>query len=230
MGVLTQAGHPERSTPIYRQALAILDSKDIKVQTVDLQRKKAELLNNLGSKDQGGGDENALRQSITISEQLAAKQGRATKDRSNLAIAEYNLADLLVSRSRLPEAGRFFDRSVANFEKVVTVAPKVAELQHHFGMILAGQAAWLDQSGKIAEAKPVLLSAVDHQRQAITLSRNAPICRLTLADHFIGLADLNRKLGGYEEAARLALEVPKTVPLANRAKLASTRHAPLLGL
>ena len=215
---LAQAGHPEKSMPVYRQALAILDSKDIKAQTANLQRTKAELLNNLGGKQLGGGDEDALRKSIAISEQLVAKQGSAGKDRNNLAIAEYNLADLLVSRSRLPEAGGFFDRSVANFEKVVAAAPKVAEIRHHFGIIRAGQAKWFDLSGKTAEAKSALLSAVDQQREAVALSKNAPICRIALADHLVDLSDINRKLGGYEEAARLALEVPKTVPSANRAQ------------
>jgi eukaryotic-like serine/threonine-protein kinase len=215
---LAQAGHPDKAMPIYRQALAILDSRDIKAQTADLQRTKAELLLNLGGKELGGGDEDALRKSIAISEQLVAKQGSAGKDRNNLAIAEYNLADLLVSRSRLSDAGGFFDRSVANFEKVVAAAPKVAEIRHHFGIIRAGQARWLDMSGKTAEAKSALLSAVNQQREAVALSKNAPICRITLADHFVDLADINRKLGGYEEAARLALEVPKTVPSANRAQ------------
>jgi eukaryotic-like serine/threonine-protein kinase len=217
--VLAKAGHPEQSVPTYRNALALLDSKAIKVQTVDLLRKKAELLNNLGGKEQAGGDEDTLRKSIAISEQLAAKESSsAGKDHSNLAIAEYNLADFLVSRSRSPEAGEFFNRSVANFEKLVAAAPKVAEVQHHFGIVLAGQGKWLDQLGKTAEAKSALASAVDHQRQAVTLSKNAPVCRLTLADHLVDLADLNRKLGGYEEAAQLALEVPKTVPSANRAQ------------
>ena len=215
---LAQAGHPEKSMPVYRQALAILDSKDIKAQTADLQRTKAELLNNLGGKELGGGDEDALRKSIAISEQLAAKRGSAGKDRNNLAVAEYNLADLLVSRTRLPEAGEFFDRSVVNFEKVVAAAPKVAEIRHHFGIIRAGQAKWFDLSGKTAEAKSALLSAVAQQREAVALSKNAPICRITLADHLVDLSDINRKLGSYEEAARLALEVPKTVPSANRAQ------------
>jgi serine/threonine protein kinase len=216
--VLAQAGHPEKAMPVYRQALSLLDSKDIKIQTADFRRKKAELLNNLGNKDQASGDEDALRMSIAISKQLAAKDRSAGIDQRNLAIAEFNLAELLVTRSRLPEAGEFFDRSVANFEKLAAAAPKVLENQHHFGMILAGRAKWLDQSDNSAEAKSVLALAVDHQRQAVSLSKNAPVCRLALAEHLVDLADINRKLGAYEEAARMALEVPKTVPSANRAQ------------
>ena len=37
-----------------------------------------------------------------------------------------------------------------------------------------------------------------------------------MAEHLVDLADANRKLGAYDDAARLALEVPKTVPLARR--------------
>ena len=110
------------------------------------------------------------------------------------------------------------DRSVANFEKLVAAVPKAAELQHHFGIVLAGQGSWLDRTGKTAEAKGVLSSAVEHQRQAVELSKNAPACRLTLAEHLIELADVNRKLGAYDEAAKRALEVPRTVPASGRAQ------------
>ena len=95
--------------------------------------------------------------------------------------------------------------------------PTAVEIQSHFGIVLAEQGKWLDKSGKPADAVAALAAAVEHQRQAMRLGKNPASCRLALADHLGELADVNRKLGAYDEAIRLALEVPKSVPLASRA-------------
>src|SRR5262249_22965092 len=58
--------------------------------------------------------------------------------------------------------------------------------------------------------------AIEHQRLAVRLSKNAAECRRALAEHLIDLAEVHRKLGSYDEAARLALEVPMSVPMASR--------------
>ena len=98
----------------------------------------------------------------------------------------------------------------------MTDAPSAVEIQSHFGIVLAEQGKWLDKSGKPADAKTALAAAVEHQRQAMRLGKNPASCRLALASHLAELADVNRKLGAYDEALRLALEVPKAVPLASR--------------
>src|SRR5439155_2480325 len=176
-----------------------------------------ELLSNLGVLH-GAEAEDAFRHSIAISEGLVAGKPGAADDRHNLAIAQNNLGHLLVERNRLPEAGPYFAQAVANFEKLLADVPKSVELQSHFGIVLAEQGKWLDRSGQTTEAKTALESAVAHQRQAVRLSKNASACRLALAGHLIDLAEIHRKLGAYDAAARLALDVPKTVPLASRAQ------------
>ncbi len=122
-----------------------------------------------------------------------------------------------MDRKRLTDAGPYFARSLENFEKLVAAAPTAVEIQSHFGMVLAAQGKWLDQTGKPADAKTALAAAVEHQREAMKLGKNPASCRLALASHLTELADVNRKLGEYDEAARLALEVPKVVPLSSRA-------------
>jgi eukaryotic-like serine/threonine-protein kinase len=219
--VLTDADRLDPAEAVLRKAIVLLDAKGPKAQKPDWQRTQAELFNDLGRLKRAEA-EDALRRSIAISTRLAeaAGEGKSAsfiKDRHNLAIAELNLAELLIVLKRPADAAGSFDRSVAGFEKLVAAAPKVVDYQHQFGLVLASQGTWLDQSGKTAEAKGVLASAVEHQRQAVVLSKNAPPCRLALSGHLIALADVDRKLGAYDQAAKLALEVPKVVPPANRA-------------
>ena len=116
----------------------------------------------------------------------------------------------------MPEAGPVFAQAITNLEKLVAEAPMAPELQSHLGIVLAEQGKWLGKSGKLAEAKSTLALAVDHQRQAVRLTKNAAAYRLVLAGHLIELAEANRKLGAFDEAGRLALEVPKTVSTASR--------------
>jgi hypothetical protein len=49
----------------------------------------------------------------------------------------------------------------------------------------------------------VLAAAVDQQSQAMRLGKNPASCRMALASHLTELADVSRKLGAYDEAARL---------------------------
>ena len=101
---------------------------------------------------------------------------------------------------------------MANFEKLVAGAPKSIDYQKHFGYVLAQQARFFGQSGKLAEAKTALAKAVDHQRQALKLSRNRPDVRMLLGSHLLELAQVNLKVGAYKEAATNALELPNVVP------------------
>ncbi len=215
--VLAEANRPEQAEAVLRKALALLDAGGPRVQPPDWQRTQAELLVNLG-KLQRPGSEDALRRSIAISEKLLAGKVGTGKDRSNLASAENNLGDLMMKLGRLPEAAPHFAAAAGHMETLVAEAPRSMDHQYVFGIVLGGQAKCLDQMGKTAEAKGVLTAAVEHSRQAVELSRNAPVCRLALADRRIELADVNRKLGAYDEAAKLALEVPKTVPASGRAQ------------
>jgi hypothetical protein len=82
--------------------------------------------------------------------------------------------------------------------------------------MLSGKGKWLDRCDKRLDARLALTGAVEHQRQAVLLSKNAPACRLALASHLVDLATIHQRLGAYDEAYRLALEVPRTVPIAAR--------------
>jgi tetratricopeptide (TPR) repeat protein len=214
-GVLHLAGKTDQAEPIYRKGLAVLDAVDPKLRTADCQRWQAQILFNLGAL-QGAGAEDALKRSIVISQQLLAAKPGAVEDRHNLAIAQNNLGMLLVDQKRLADAQPYFSDSLANFEKLVAAAPTAVDMRSHFGIVLAEQGKWLDKSGKPAEAWIALAQAVEQQRGAMRLGKNPASCRLALASHLAALADVNRKLGAYDEASRLALEVPKTVPLSSR--------------
>ena len=195
--VLADAGRPGQAEPIYHKALALLDATAPKLRTADWQRKQAEILSNLGVLH-GANAEDAFQRSIAISQNLLADNSGATNDRHNLAIAQINLATLLVEAKRLGEAGPLFTQAIANLDKLVVDAPKTADLRSHLGIVLAEQGKWLEQSGKPSGAKATLARAIEHQRQAVRLSKNGPAFRLALAGHLIILAELNRKLGAYD--------------------------------
>ena len=214
-GVLHLAGKTDQAEPVYQKGLAVLDSVDPKLRTADCQRWQARILFNLGAL-QGAVAQDALKRSIVLSQHLLAGKPGAVEDRHNLAIAQNNLGMLLVDQKRLPDARPYFADSLANFEKLVAAAPAAVEIRSHFGIVLAEQGKWLDKSGKPAEARTTLLAAVEQQREAMRLGKNPASCRLALASHLAELADVNRKLGAYDEASRLALEVPKSVPLSSR--------------
>ncbi len=215
--VLADAGKPEKAEAVLNGALALLDSRDAKDRPADWRRRQAEILINIGGLKRPGA-EDALRRSIAISAELAGKPSPAAEDLHNLAIAELNMAEVLVAVHRAPEAGPFYERSVADFHKLVDAAPRAAQFRNHFGVVLASQGAWFDGAGKTPEARSALTAAVEQQRQAVKLSNNAPPYRLAVAEHLIALADVDRKLGAYEESARVALEVPRAVPPARRAQ------------
>jgi tetratricopeptide (TPR) repeat protein len=216
-GVQHLAGRVDLAEPIYRKALAVLDSADPNAKTANSERWQAKILFNLGAIHVADA-EDVLKRSIGISQKLLLSgKGGAVEDRHNLAIAQNNLGMLLVDLKRLSDAGPVFAESLANFEKLATDAPAAFDMQSHFGIVLAEQGKWLDKSGKPGDAKTSLTAAIEHQRLAMRLGKNPVSCRLALAGHLAVLADVNRELGAYDEAARLALEVPKSVPLASRA-------------
>ena len=171
--ILAQANHADKAEVLYHKALSLLRTIDTKLQTPDGLRKEAEVLSNLGILHRAGA-EDAFRDSMAISNKLLAGKAGTGNDRYNLAIAHNNLSELLIELGRLPEAGPHFSEAVANFDKLVTDAPRSMDYQHVFGIILAGQAKWLDRTNKLADAKVALTDAVDHGRQAVQLTRECP--------------------------------------------------------
>ena len=177
--VLAESGRPDEAEAIYRRALKLLESVEAVLQSPEGLRKQAELLSNLGNLHRAGA-EDAFERSIAASKKLLADKIGTNDDRYNLAIAHNNLSELLTEQKRLPDAGPHFAEAVANFEILVADIPKSMDFQHVFGIVLAGQAKWMDLTDKPADAKAALTAAVEHQRQAVQLSGNAPVCTLAL--------------------------------------------------
>jgi tetratricopeptide (TPR) repeat protein/tRNA A-37 threonylcarbamoyl transferase component Bud32 len=215
--IAAAAGHPEQAEVIGKKALRTLEARDIKSLTPETLRIKASLLCNLGTLKRPGAEQ-ALRDSIAIYEGLSNGKASVSEDRHHLAIAQSNLGDLLVEAKRFSEAKPFLARSVANLEQLVNEAPKAIEYHSHIGIVLALQGKCLDQNDEFILAQAALKNAIDHQRQAIRLSKNGPSYRELLGDHLIELANLDLKLGAYKEAATNVLEVPNAVPASNRAR------------
>jgi eukaryotic-like serine/threonine-protein kinase len=217
--IMAEAGQAEQAEILYQRALTFLDAKDkdqgAGAQMQERMRSQAALLNNLGNLRRPGA-EDAFRRSIAASESLVTQKPAANTDYHILAIAQFNLGDLLVDLKRLPDAAPWFAQSVANFETLVAAVPKSVEFQSEFGQVLEKQANFLAQSDKAAEAKTALVSAVAHQRQAVRLSKNRDDERRLLGSHLLELAKINLKLGAYQEASGDALELPNTVPASDR--------------
>jgi eukaryotic-like serine/threonine-protein kinase len=216
-GVVVEAkGQPELAESIYRKALSRFEAQNSKAQTNEALRMQAGLLNNLAGLHRPGA-EKAFRDSIAVSTRLTKQQAPANTDIHNLAIAQLNLGQLLIDEKKLPEAGPIIAQAVANFEKLVANAPKAIDFQSHSGIVLSLQGNWLDQTGKTTDGKLALESAVEHQRVAVKLSKNSPTCRELLGSHLAELADVNLKLGAYEQAGNVAIEIPKAVSSTGRA-------------
>ena len=179
---------------------------------------QAEVLNNLGELGRPGA-EDAYRRSIALSRASWTASRPLRTDRHNLAIAQNNLGNFLIEQKRLPEAGPLFAQSVANFEKLVSEAPKAIDLQSHFGIVLArtrnvagskrqarrGQ----DRAGKRRRA-PAPGRPAEQERPRLSRAGSAAI--------WSSWPEINLKLGAYDEAARIALDVPKTVSSSSRAQ------------
>ncbi len=214
--VVASLGHTEEAEGIYRKALALFNASDTRAQTIESLRIQAGVLNNLGDLHRQGA-EKAFRDSIALSSHLLDRSTPANKDLHNRSIAQNNLAEVLIDEKRLDEAELTYAQAVAGFEKLVANAPKAIDFQSHFGIVLSQQGKCLAQAGKLSEGKMSLESAIEHQRQAVKLAKGGsdPLRQL-LGAHQLDLADLNIKLGAYEQAARIALEIPKSVPSSSR--------------
>ena len=216
--VLAGAGKVEQAKDIYTKAMANLDSNERDAEGPDRLRLRASILNNLGQLGLPTA-EDAYRRSIALCQSLMDRTTTPNSaDRHVLAIAQGNLGELLIQQKRLVDAGKTLTQSVASFDRLVAESPRSTDIQSHFGTILALQAKWMDLSGDTEKAKTTLASAVEHQREAVRLSKNGSAYRELLGDHLLELAQLDLKLRDYEAAARIALDLPRTVPASNRAQ------------
>ena len=217
--VLASAKRPDEAEALYQKALAVLEVNDGQLQTAQRLRVQASVLNNLGEMQSEVGRPEAqksLRAALAIFERLAQRTPASREDRHNVAIAQNNLADNLVKLDRPLEAAPFFAQSVALLEKLVAEAPNEIDLHSHFGIVLEGQGNLLADTGKPAEARTAMETAVAQQRQALRQSKNRDSIRTLLGGHLSALARIDIKLGAFREAAASAIELPKIVPASDR--------------
>ena len=134
--VVAEAGRPADAEAMYKKALILLDPKTAGPETPALIRDRAEILSNLGQLRA-----TRRRGRIQTLDRPFNKSGRSSRpaipDIHNLAIAQNNLAQLLVDQKRLPEAGALFAQSVSGFEKLDRESPKTIDFQKHFAYVLA---------------------------------------------------------------------------------------------
>lgn len=219
--VLAAADRPQQALAVYQKALALLATKEAAAQTPQRLLSQAEVLNNLADLERKLGQpkaEDTLRRTLAIFNDLAARPQPSRAVRHNLAIAQYNLGDLLADLNRLPEAEARTNQASTGFEALLAESPNSIELQSEFGLILEAKGNLLAKRGEHALARTAFGDAVAHQRVAVKLSKNRSDTRALLGRHLIALADNNTKLGAYKEAASNALEVPNAVPPSLRAQ------------
>jgi serine/threonine protein kinase len=219
--ILAAADRPQQALAAYQKALTSLATKDAAAQTPERLLNQAQVLNNLADLERKLGQskaEETLRRTVAIFHDLASRPKPTREVRHNLAIAQYNLGDLLIERKRFQEAEVSLDQAVAGFDALVAEAPSSIDLQSESGLILTAKGDLLAKRGEHALAKIALANAVSHQRAAVKLSKNRSDTRALLGQHLIALADINTKLGAYKEAATNALEVPNAVPASLRAQ------------
>ena len=215
--VIASLGHAEEAESIYRKALTLFDAHDAKAQTTEVH-------------SSAGG---VIEQLWAISIVRVRKRPSVTRSRSRPAFLSARPRPTKIfiidrspritwpkfssPRKNSAEAESVYAQAVAGFEKLVANAPNAIDFQSHFGIVLSQQAKFLAQSGKLSEGKASLENAIDHQQQAVKLARgNSDPYRQYLGAHQFDLADVQLKLGAYEHAARIAIEIPKSVPASGR--------------
>ncbi len=217
--LLASARRFEQAEAIYRQALAQVETKDDKAQTLERMRLRVELLNDLVAvlRDLERPEaEPTLRQALVAFEELASRTTATPTDRHNLAIAQFNMGDTLIDLKRLPEAAPFLTQAEAGFARLLADAPKSVDYHSQLGLVLERHGNLLAQSGQPTQAKAVLQRAVAQQTRAVELGKNRGDTRTLLGSHLNALVEVNLNLGAFQEAADTAFKMPQVVPDAAR--------------
>jgi tetratricopeptide (TPR) repeat protein len=208
------AGKLDEAEKAFVDALAALDALAAAAPggpPVQVLRETSVVLSNLGSTRQGaakGGDaEGPIRRALAISEELARRESPADEDVESLAVARSTLAEALQARGAADEAAPLFAQAVEGMKGLVAKAPAVPERHFYLGYMLAGQAA---AAPRPEDARTPLEEAVAHDEQAVELtSGRNPTYRTLLTEAREALADVDLKLAAYDEARRVAMEIPR---------------------
>jgi len=220
---LAAANKADQAESSYTRGLAVLSFKDQAARTTESLREQATLLSNLGELQRAGGRPGAdgsLRHSIAIFEELAARKPAARIDRQTLAIAQNNLAEVLVAAGRAEEAGQTFAKSRAGLDLLASENSKAVDTQNYLGYVCEQQAMLQAKIGQPEQALQSIKAAVAHQRQAVKLTDGkVSAYRLMLAGHLGALARACLKLHAYDDAIRAAIDLPKAAPASEQGYL-----------
>ena len=218
--IVADAGQPDKAEAMYRQALGLLETKDAANQRTEQLRSRAEILINLGELqrkvNKTEAAEDSLRRAMSTFESLTARKPTFRTDTHLLAITQFNLGQHLNNLKRYPESLTLLNQASGHLETLVAELPKSVDFQSHLGLVQHEKGDLLSQTGKLAEAKTAYTNAVAHQRLAVTAGKNRDDLRALLGTHLLALADIDLKLASYKDAATLALELPNSVPAADR--------------
>ena len=138
--------------------------------------------------------------------------------RYNMAIAQLNLAELLMKARHGPMPGGN-SPSPSPTSRSSRPRRRSLDFRSHLGSSLALQGKWFSRAGRLVEARAARIEQCRRaSRQAVQLSMNGPPFRALLSKHLVELAGVDLELGDYDDAGRIGLQISNTVPLSARAK------------
>ena len=218
---------PMKPRPSAHAALTVLDFKDRTRSTAESLREQATLLSNLGEFRRAAGRpgaEESLRRSITICDELLARKPVRRADRQTLAIAQNNLAEVLVVKGQDDEANRLFTRSIAGLDALASEMPKAADTRNYLGYVHEQLGKLLVKAGQPEKARESLKQAVAHQRQAVALTDGkVRAYQIMLVGHLAALAEVSLGLRDYDSTVASVIEMPKAAPGSGNACLDAAR-------
>ena len=210
----------------YTRGLTVLDFKDKAARTTVSLRELATVLSNLGELRRAAsrpGAEDSLRRSIAICEELAARKSPARADRQTLAIAQNNLAEVLVAAGRAKKPAHYS----RNPSPGSIISPASSRRPWIPRTILATSTNSKRSSWPRSASFPgrqSIEAAVEHQRQAVKLTDGkVEAYRMMLAGHLGLLSKTCLKLQAYDDAIRAAIEVSKAGPASGEGFVKSAR-------
>ena len=203
--VVADAGQAEQAEAIYRQGPGL--ARDQGRQGPDRRSGcgcRPALLNNLGDLHRPGAEDAFRRLDRRSPRASWTRKPPASNDRHNLAIAQNNLGELLVELEAAAGGGAASSPSPWPTSRSSWPRPPRRSISRAISASswqTQGEVAGLRAASR-PKAKTALASAVEHQRQAVQLSKNGTAYRELLGSHLLELAEVNLKLGAYDEAAR----------------------------
>ena len=129
----------------------------------------------------------AYREALEIQERLVADNPSVTEYQSDLAKSLNNIGELLSVTGKSEDALAAFERAREIRERLVADNPTVTRFQSDLGANLNNIATIEIRLKKYSEARDHLILAIQHQKQALTISPSDPTYRQFLRNHYTNL-------------------------------------------